>query len=136
MSSHRNFREGQQNKLLLEPPLGVPDDYEQLVRANQRFQAALEQAIAARRTQAGGRSHGDIEEASAHQAFLGALSAFTSCGHDVAQTFAALCQEPTYAVQHKAPLFDYLVGSHKQRLRHGEAEHSGCLGIDDQLELR
>jgi len=47
MSSHRNFREGQQNKLLLEPPLGVPDDYEQLVRANQRFQAALEQAIAA-----------------------------------------------------------------------------------------
>jgi len=47
MSSHRNFREGQQNKLLLEPPLGVPDDYEQLVRADQRFQAALEQAIAA-----------------------------------------------------------------------------------------
>ena len=47
MSSHRNFREGQQNKLLLEPPLGVPDDYEQLVRANQRFQAALAQAIAA-----------------------------------------------------------------------------------------
>jgi len=47
MSSHRNFRDGQQNKLLLDPPLGVPDEYEQLVRADQRFQAALDRAIAA-----------------------------------------------------------------------------------------
>jgi hypothetical protein len=31
--------------------------------------------------------------------------------------------------------FDHLVGSGEQRGWHGEAEHSGGLGIDDQLEL-
>jgi len=49
MSSHRDYRPpGQQNKLVSEPPLGVLDDkHAQLVEADQRFQAALEQAIAA-----------------------------------------------------------------------------------------
>src|SRR6266446_7600552 len=31
---------------------------------------------------------------------------------------------------------DHLVGSHEQLVRHGEAEHPGGLGVDDQLELR
>jgi hypothetical protein len=42
-----NFRVGQQNKLVAEPPLAVTDEYEQLVEADQRFQAALDMAIAA-----------------------------------------------------------------------------------------
>ena len=47
MSSHRNFRDGQRNKLLLDPPIGGPDEHEQQVKADQYFQAALDQAIAA-----------------------------------------------------------------------------------------
>ena len=39
-------------------------------------------------------------------------------------------------MQQVAPLFDHHVGAREQRGRHGEAEHPGCLGIDDQLELR
>jgi hypothetical protein len=34
-----------------------------------------------------------------------------------------------------ASLFDHLVGNREQRRRHGEAEHPGSLGVDDQLEL-
>jgi hypothetical protein len=41
MSSNRD---GQGNKLVLDPPLGVADE---LVEADQRFQAALHQAIVA-----------------------------------------------------------------------------------------
>ena len=48
MSSPRDFRREQQSKLLLEPPIGVPDEqHAQQVAADQRFQAALAQAIAA-----------------------------------------------------------------------------------------
>jgi hypothetical protein len=47
MSSPRDFRPEQQNKLLLEPPIGVPDEQHAQVAADQRFQAALAQAIAA-----------------------------------------------------------------------------------------
>jgi len=47
MSRHRNLRDGRQNKLVLEPPIVAPDEHAQLVEADQRFQAALEQAIAA-----------------------------------------------------------------------------------------
>ena len=47
MSRDHNFRVGQQNKLVAEPPLAVPDEYEQLVEADQRFQTALDMAIAA-----------------------------------------------------------------------------------------
>jgi hypothetical protein len=47
MSSHHNFRAGQQNKLVSEAPIAVPDEHAQLVEADQRFQAALDQAIAA-----------------------------------------------------------------------------------------
>ena len=46
MSSHHNFRPGQQNKLVSEPPIAAPDDHAHL-EADQRFQAALGQAIAA-----------------------------------------------------------------------------------------
>jgi hypothetical protein len=39
--------DGQRNKLVSEPPLGAPgDEREQFVKADQRFQAALTQAIA------------------------------------------------------------------------------------------
>jgi hypothetical protein len=48
MSSPRNFRPVQQNKLLLEPPIGVRDEHAQQAAADQRFQAALAQAIAER----------------------------------------------------------------------------------------
>jgi hypothetical protein len=45
MSSHHNF--GQQNKLVSEPPIAAPDEHAHLVEADQRFRAALGQAIAA-----------------------------------------------------------------------------------------
>jgi hypothetical protein len=47
MGSHYNFRPGQQNKLVSEPPIAAPDEHAQLVEADQRFRAALGQAIAA-----------------------------------------------------------------------------------------
>ena len=47
MSSHHNFRPGQQNKLVSEPPIAGSDEHPQLVEADQRFRAALGQAIAA-----------------------------------------------------------------------------------------
>src|SRR5215468_3821123 len=47
MSSHHNFRPGQQNKLVSEPPIAAPDEHAQFVEADQRFRAALGQAIAA-----------------------------------------------------------------------------------------
>jgi hypothetical protein len=31
--------------------------------------------------------------------------------------------------------FDHLVRKREQLIRHGEAEHPGGLGVDDQLEL-
>jgi hypothetical protein len=34
----------------------------------------------------------------------------------------------------KLGLLDHLVGDAEQRRRHGEAEHPGRLGVDDQLE--
>jgi len=36
----------QQTKLVLDPPLAAPDEHAQWVAADQRFQAALDQAIA------------------------------------------------------------------------------------------
>ena len=45
MSSPRDFRPEQQNKLSLEPPIGVPDEQHAQVAADQRFQAALRRAI-------------------------------------------------------------------------------------------
>jgi hypothetical protein len=48
MSRHRDYRPpGQQNKLVSEPPIAAPDEHVQLIKADQRFQAALAQAIAA-----------------------------------------------------------------------------------------
>ena len=47
MSSHHNFPPGQQNKLVSEPPIAAPDEHALLVEADQRFRAALGQAIAA-----------------------------------------------------------------------------------------
>ena len=47
MSSHHNFRPGQQNKLVSEPPIAAPDEHARLVEADQRFRASLGQAIAA-----------------------------------------------------------------------------------------
>ena len=46
MSRHHNFRSGQQNQLVSEPPIAAPDEHAQLVEADQRFQAALDVAIA------------------------------------------------------------------------------------------
>ena len=58
---------GQQNKLVSEPPLAATDGYEQLVEADQRFRAALGQAIAAGgESHRGGRGHSAIE-AAAHE---------------------------------------------------------------------
>ena len=48
---------------------------------------------------------------------------------------AALCQQPTYAVQQRAPLFDYLVGALLKMQRHVKAECLGGLEVDHQLEL-
>jgi len=48
MSSHRDYPPpGQQNKLVLEPPIAAPDEHAQLVKADQRFQAAMAEAIVA-----------------------------------------------------------------------------------------
>jgi hypothetical protein len=47
MSSHHNFRPGQRNKLVSAPPIAAPDEHAHLVEADQRFRAALGQAIAA-----------------------------------------------------------------------------------------
>jgi len=33
-------------------------------------------------------------------------------------------------------LFDHLIGAGEDRRRDGEAERFGCLGVDDQLDLR
>jgi hypothetical protein len=44
MGGHRH---GQGNKLILEPPIAAPDEYAELVEADQLFEAALGQAIAA-----------------------------------------------------------------------------------------
>ena len=41
----------------------------------------------------------------------------------------------TIAPQQIASLFDHLIGTSKQRWRHGEAECLGGLEIDGQLEL-
>ena len=46
MSSHHNFRPGQRSKLVSEPPIAEPGDHAQLVEVDQRFQAALDKAIA------------------------------------------------------------------------------------------
>jgi hypothetical protein len=42
-----NFRAGQKNKLVSEPPIAARDEQAHLVEADQRFQAALGQAVAA-----------------------------------------------------------------------------------------
>ena len=47
MSRHHNFRPGQRNKLVSEPPIATPEEHAQLVKADQRFRAALGQSIAA-----------------------------------------------------------------------------------------
>jgi len=47
MSSHHNFRPGQRNKLVSESPIASPEEHAPLVEADQRFRAALGQAIAA-----------------------------------------------------------------------------------------
>ena len=39
------------------------------------------------------------------------------------------------AAAKKDRLFDHLVGTGKQRWRHGEAEYPGCPGVDDQIEF-
>jgi hypothetical protein len=49
MSRDENFRVGQQNKLVAEPPIAVPDEHAELVKADERFQAALHVAIASGR---------------------------------------------------------------------------------------
>src|SRR5262245_18814608 len=48
----------------------------------------------------------------------------------------AMGQSRLNAPQQTGSLFDHLVGGGKYCRRHGEVEHPGGLGIDDQLELR
>ena len=40
-----------------------------------------------------------------------------------------------FAGTSRAALFDHLIGGDEQRLRHGQAEYTGGLVIDDELEL-
>jgi hypothetical protein len=49
MAPHRILIPAQHSKLASGPPIGSPDDHEQVVAADQRFQAALDKAIAAGR---------------------------------------------------------------------------------------
>ena len=42
---------------------------------------------------------------------------------------------PPRSVMNSRRLIDHLVGGGEQRGRHGEAEHPGGLGVDDQLEF-
>jgi hypothetical protein len=49
MSRDENFRVGQQNKLVAEPLIAVPDEHAELVKADERFQAALHVAHNLRR---------------------------------------------------------------------------------------
>ena len=46
MSSHRKLRPAQHSKLVSDQLIAAPDEHAQLVEADQRFQAALDQAIA------------------------------------------------------------------------------------------
>jgi hypothetical protein len=43
------------------------------------------------------------------------------------------CSNPS--MRETPALLDHLIGSGEQGCRHGEVEHPGGLGIDDQLEL-
>jgi hypothetical protein len=48
----------------------------------------------------------------------------------------SLAEDSTYAAQQKGPLFDHLVGAEQCRSRYFEAERSGRLKIEDELEFR
>jgi hypothetical protein len=64
MSSHHNFRPGQQNKLVSEPPIAAPDELAQLVEADQAVPGCARSGhCCGRRAHRGGRGHGAIEAA-------------------------------------------------------------------------
>ena len=49
--------------------------------------------------------------------------------------FNRLLQQNRHKADITSGLIDYFIGAAEQRRRHGEAEHSGGVRIDDQLEL-
>src|SRR6516164_10621165 len=56
-------------------------------------------------------------------------------GHYRSANECPLCAKSRLMHRSKISLFDHLVGVGKQHRRHGEAKHSGSLGVDDQIEL-
>jgi hypothetical protein len=58
MSSHYNFRPGQRNKLVSEPPIAAPDEHAQLVEADQVPDCARSDHCCGRRAHRGGRGDG------------------------------------------------------------------------------
>src|SRR6516165_9252525 len=54
---------------------------------------------------------------------------------DIHRLGCPLCAKSGLMHRSKISLFDHLVGVGKQHRRHGEAKHSGSLGVDDQIEL-
>src|SRR5258705_6754383 len=56
-------------------------------------------------------------------------------GGSLGLTWAGLAPADHASFAWRLPLFDHLVSDWEQRRRHGQAEHPGSHGVDDQLEF-